>query len=148
MADSKYYRLDSGGEAVSDTHPLPTMLLDASGNDVAYPANGVLDSTNVVKAPVYTYLGAQLGLACEASTGLTVPIGARYAQIQAAVQNVRYRYGEDSGANVATTPTAPTTTTGMRLTANSELYCDVATLANMRFIAETSGALLNVSYFS
>lgn len=124
----------------------PVVVVGSDGSTVAYPnATTAVDSTGVVKAPVYTYKGAQLSLACDTAVGLTVPTGARYAQIQAAVQNVRYRYGADDGT---ITPTNPTATSGMRLTANSELACDVATIANMRFIAETAGALLNISYFS
>lgn len=123
----------------------PVTLVDSTGASVATASSAATDSTNVIKAPVYTYKGAQLALACDTAVGLTVPTGARYAQIQAAVQNVRYRYGADDGA---ITPANPTTTTGMRLLSNSELACDVATLVNMRFIAETAGALLNVSYFA
>lgn len=124
----------------------PVINVDGTGAAVSYPnAATATDSAGIVKAPVYTFKGAQLSLACDTAVGLTVPTGARYAQIQAAVQNVRYCYGADDGT---ITPTNPTTTTGMRLTANSELACDVATIANMRFIAETAGALLNVSYFA
>lgn len=123
-----------------------TIAVAADGSTVAAPTTAALDSANIVKAPTYTFKGAQLSLACDTAVGLTVPTGARYAQIQAAVQNVRYRYGTDAGD--PTTPTNPTTTTGMRLLSGSELACDVATISNMRFIAETAGALLNVSYFS
>lgn len=123
----------------------PIVQVDSSGNPLAAASSTALDSTNVVKAPTYTYKGAQLALACDTAVGLTVPSGTRYAQIQAAVQNVRYRYGADDGT---ITPTNPTASSGMRLLSGSELVCDVATISNMRFIAETAGALLNVSYFS
>lgn len=32
MADSKYYRLDAGGQSVSDDHPLPVTVIGAGGS--------------------------------------------------------------------------------------------------------------------
>jgi len=118
----------------------PTMSVDPTGLYAGASASA-RDANGVTKAPTYTFLSHQLNVAIDSSTPLpTIPIGAKYAQIQAAVQNARYRY------DGATTP--PTASSGMRLLANSELACDVADLSTMRFISETPGALLNIAYFS
>lgn len=127
--------------------PILVSLTDANGNAVnpapATPVQAAAqDSTGAMKAPVYTFLGHQLGVAVDTSTGLTVPAGTRYAIIQARAQAVKYRYDGST--------TAPTSTVGMSLAAGGELAVDVgqAGITAMRFISATAGALLDVAYFS
>lgn len=76
------------------------------------------------------------------STALTIPVGVdgrepEFAVIHTDTQPVRYR---DDG-------TAPTASVGMRLPVGAELIIDGAQLKATRFIYETAGANLNVSYY-
>lgn len=77
------------------------------------------------------------------STGLTLPTGSDgkepdFCIIHVDTQAVRYR---DDG-------TAPTTAIGMRLPVGGELLLEGgAQMKAIRFIAETAGANLNVSYY-
>ena len=89
----------------------------------------------VVDAQVYP-LGYQQITATAAAVGLTPPAGARIAQIDAEAQPVRWR---DDGSN-------PTATVGMRIPVGSELKYS-GDLSAIKFIAETAGAILNVSYY-
>ena len=84
-----------------------------------------------------TCLGYQQITSLSSSTALTVPAGATLALIVPEAQNVRWR---DDGA-------APTASVGMLVPANSSMSYD-GDLKAIRFIAATSGAILNVSYYA
>lgn len=71
------------------------------------------------------------------AAGLTVPVGATYAIIQAEAQAVRWR---DDG-------TDPTTTVGMTIAAGAELRYD-GNLRGIRFIEAAASAKLNVSFYN
>ena len=92
----------------------------------------------VASMPCVQYpLGYQQITSLSGSTPLTVPSGARVALIQPEVQAVRWR---DGGA-------APTASVGMPLAASDKLFYD-GDLASVRFIQQTAGAILNVSYYA
>jgi len=82
-------------------------------------------------------LGYEQVTALSASTGLTVPAGARLAVIHVQTQAVRWR--DDGGA--------PTSTVGMPL-AIDDIFLYVGDLAAIRFIEGTPTAVLNVSYYN
>ena len=82
-------------------------------------------------------LGYQQITNLTSSTELTVPAGATLALIVPETQNVRWR---DDGV-------APTASVGMLVVANSSMSYD-GDLQKIRFIAATSGAILNVSYYA
>ena len=82
-------------------------------------------------------LGYQQITSLTSSTALTVPAGATLALIVPETQNVRWR---DDGV-------APTASVGMLVPANSSMSYD-GDLKAIRFIAATSGAILNVSYYA
>ena len=84
-----------------------------------------------------TCLGYQQITSLSSSTALTVPAGATLALIVPETQNVRWR---DDGI-------APTASVGMLVPANSSMSYD-GDLKAIRFIAATSGAVLNVSYYA
>ena len=84
-----------------------------------------------------TCLGYQQITSLSSSTALTVPAGATLALIVPEAQNVRWR---DDGV-------APTASVGMLVPANSSMSYD-GDLKAIRFIAATSGAILNVSYYA
>ena len=84
-----------------------------------------------------TCLGYQQITSLSSSTALTVPAGATLALIVPETQNVRWR---DDGV-------APTSSVGMLVPANSSMSYD-GDLKAIRFIAATSGAILNVSYYA
>ena len=84
-----------------------------------------------------TCLGYQQITSLSSSTALTVPAGATLALIVPETQNVRWR---DDGI-------APTASVGMLVPANSSMSYD-GDLKAIRFIAATSGAILNVSYYA
>ncbi len=84
-----------------------------------------------------TCLGYQQITSLSSSTALTVPAGATLALIVPETQNVRWR---DDGV-------APTASVGMLVPANSSMSYD-GDLKAIRFIAATSGAILNVSYYA
>ncbi|TBR39271.1 MULTISPECIES: hypothetical protein [Dyella] len=81
-------------------------------------------------------LGYQQITATGTAFTLTPPTNARLARIGAEAQVLRWR---DDG-------TAPTATTGQRITAGTEIEY-VGNLAAIRLIAETAGAIANVSYY-
>jgi len=68
---------------------------------------------------------------------LVPPDGATYALIQAEAQSVRWR---DDGTN-------PSASVGMIITANTYLEY-TGNPATFKFIEVTSGAILNISYYS
>jgi hypothetical protein len=68
--------------------------------------------------------------------GLAPPTGARVCIIQTITQNIRWR---DDG-------TDPTTTTGMQLLATRD-FLYTGDLVAIRFLEETAGAQINVSYY-
>ena len=84
-----------------------------------------------------TCLGYQQITSLSSSTALTVPAGATLALIVPETQNVRWR---DDGV-------APTASVGMLVPANSSMSYD-GDLKAIRFIAATSGAILNISYYA
>lgn len=132
---------DLSGRAVRAVVPAFIATTASGDSPVATPVTAAAqDATGAMKAPTYTFLGHQLGLAVDTSTGLTVPATTRYAIVQARAQAVKYRYDGNT--------TAPTSTVGMSLAAGGELAVDVVGIANMRFISATAGALLDVAYFS
>lgn len=67
---------------------------------------------------------------------LTVPEGAKFALIQVEAQTVRWR---DDGED-------PTTAAGMQLKVGETLTY-TGDLSALKFIEETAGAVLNVSYY-
>lgn len=75
-------------------------------------------------------------LAIDSSTALTPPVGARTALVHVEAQAARWR---DDG-------NAPSATVGMRLAVGGELRY-TGSLAAIRFISETAGAKINVSYY-
>lgn len=84
----------------------------------------------------FTPKGFQQITTLSAATGLTVPTGATRARIQCTTKAVRWR---DDG-------TAPTTTVGMHLAADTDLWYD-GSLSALQFIEEAASAVLNVSYY-
>ena len=94
------------------------------------------------KAAPYVYTGEQqlLSAGLVAAVGLTVPAGTTLAVIQNnGTQPVRFRFGASS----------PTTSVGQRLPAGGVLYLDVteADLADVQFIRELDGPILDIQYF-
>lgn len=84
----------------------------------------------------YVPLGYQQITSLSAAAALTVPTGATSAVIVAEAQAVRYR---DDG-------TAPTATVGIPLAVGTVLQY-TGTLSAIKFIEQTSGAKLNISYY-
>lgn len=84
----------------------------------------------------YTATGTAFALTATPATGVPVPDGAVAALIQAEAQDVRWRPD-----NVA-----PTAAIGMLLKANTVLEY-TGDLNGLRLIAQTAGAILNVSYY-
>lgn len=70
------------------------------------------------------------------AASLNPPSGARIAVIDTEAQNARWR---DDG-------TAPTATVGMRCIADTELAYN-GNLSTIKFVAETAGSIINVSYY-
>ena len=83
-----------------------------------------------------TPLGYQQVTSTAAAFALTVPAGATIAEIAVEAQAVRYR---DDG-------TDPTATIGMPV-ASGVRFTYVGNLSAIKFIAQTAGAILNVSYY-
>jgi hypothetical protein len=73
----------------------------------------------------------------DAATALTVPDGTSLALIIPAAQAVRWR---DDGVN-------PSATVGQPLAVGSELRYDSVSISAFRVIAQTAGAILNVTYY-
>lgn len=82
-------------------------------------------------------LGYQQITSLGSAVGLTVPTGATLALIQAEAQDIRWR---DDGSN-------PTASIGMYLAAGNSVYY-VGPLATFKAIEVTSGAILNILYYS
>ena len=84
--------------------------------------------------------GFQQITSLNASIGLTVPDGVRYAIIECdhtAGQYVRWR---DDG-------TAPSATVGMTIPPGAQLIYNASDLKQIRFIEEAAGAKLNIAYY-
>ena len=81
-------------------------------------------------------LGYQQITTLSAATSLTVPKGATYAVIQAEGADIRWR---DDG-------TDPTASVGMVI-ASGDTLPFAARLGAVRFIQETAGGVLNISYY-
>lgn len=71
------------------------------------------------------------------STSLTVPTGASHALIQCLTQNVRWR---DDGVD-------PTALVGMQLAAGKDIFY-AGDLDEIEFIEETSGGVVNITYYT
>lgn len=82
-------------------------------------------------------LGYQQITTVTTSTALTVPADALFAVIIVEAQAIRYR---DDGI-------PPTATVGMPLSVGSTLHYD-GDLKKIRFIEQTAGAILNISYYN
>lgn len=82
-------------------------------------------------------LGYQQITSLSAATALTVPTGATAALIVASTQNIRWR---DDGTN-------PTASVGMPVLVDTYFTYD-GDLSRIRFIEQSSGAVLNVSYYA
>lgn len=82
-------------------------------------------------------LGYERITATSAAIGLTVPKGTVLAIITPDDQAVRWR---DDG-------TDPTATIGYPLAAGAELRYTANALGKLRFIAQTAGAILHVTYY-
>lgn len=74
--------------------------------------------------------------ATSAAFGLSPPPGTAYALVTAEAQGLRWR---DDGVN-------PTASVGMPMAAGDSILIDTAIVA-VKFIAQTSGAILNVSFY-
>lgn len=85
---------------------------------------------------VYGPLGYQQITGMSGATLLTVPATARVAEIVVEAQGIRYR---DDG-------TAPTSTVGIPVAAGVSFQYS-GNLSGIQFIQQTSGAILNVSYY-
>nr|DAH84771.1 MAG TPA: hypothetical protein [Caudoviricetes sp.] len=85
----------------------------------------------------YVPLGYQQISSLAASTPLTVPPGANFALIDCEAQAVRWR---DDG-------TAPTAAIGMPMAVADAPLDYSGNLAALRFIEQTAGAKLNISYY-
>lgn len=85
----------------------------------------------------YAALGYQQITSLSAAAALTVPAGATTAVIRAEAQAVRWR---DDG-------TDPTATVGMPVATTDTPLVYTGPLSKIRFIEQTSGAKLNVSYY-
>lgn len=97
---------------------------------------GTVQATYADMGLTHVPLGYQQITTLTAATKLTVPAGATMAVITAEAQAVRYR---DDGV-------APTATVGMPVAVGAPFQYS-GTLSAMQFIAQTSGAILNVSYY-
>ena len=84
----------------------------------------------------YTPLGYQQITDLSVATKLTVPAGATVALIEAEAEDVRYR---DDG-------TDPTSSVGMPV-AKGTTFWYAGTLSAISFIEQTSGGILNISYY-
>lgn len=82
-------------------------------------------------------LGYQQITSLAAATALTVPAGARLAQIVCETQAVRYR---DDGTN-------PTASIGYPLATGDHLIYS-GDLSRIKFIEQTGGAKLNILYYA
>jgi hypothetical protein len=89
----------------------------------------------VIQGP-YKTIGFQQLATLTASTGLTVPVGARCAYIQCEAQAVRMR-GDG---------TAPTAAIGLRLTTTAAPFFYQGDLASLRFIEEVAGGKINCEF--
>jgi hypothetical protein len=82
-------------------------------------------------------LGYQQITSLSSAASLTVPSGATAALIVASTQNIRWR---DDGTN-------PTASVGMPVLVDTYFTYD-GDLNRIRFIEQSSGAVLNVSYYA
>lgn len=99
------------------------------------PGQNVPGNTGVVPAPNRPLGYQQIGTVSSA-IGLTVPMGALVALIQAESQDVRWR---DDGTN-------PTSTSGMTIAAGTILPY-TGNLSAIKFIEAAASAKVSVSYY-
>jgi len=102
---------------------------------VDQPDSTPVKSVRVADEPL-TPLGYQQITSLSSATALTVPDLARFALIEAEAQGVRWR---DDGTN-------PTAAIGMPLSAGSTIWY-VGNLEDIKFIEDTAGGILNVTYY-
>lgn len=86
----------------------------------------------------YKALGYQQITTLTGATALTVPDGTSIALIVATTQAVRWR---DDGVD-------PSATVGMPLSVDKDLVYGAGQLSRLRFIEQTAGAVLNISYYA
>lgn len=106
------------------------------GNDPTVAANAIPVWIAGAPGSAVTPLGYQQITGMAAATNLTPPAGATSAVIQASTQAVRYR---DDGV-------APTATVGQPLAINQQ-FTYSGPLTVIQFIQQTSGAILDVTYY-
>jgi hypothetical protein len=92
---------------------------------------------NISNRVIYTPMGFEQVTGMDSSTGLTVPKGARYALLSAEAQGIRW-----SDASV------PTTALGIVMAVADQPFWYAGNLNSLRFFEDTSGAILNVLYYS
>lgn len=105
---------------------LPVYLTSGSGPPITVSSSPYL----------YTPIGYQQITSLATATNLTVPSGATIAVI--AVEGAAVRYRDDG--------TSPTASIGMPLAIGAELIYQSA-LSAIQFIQQSSGAILNISYY-
>lgn len=85
----------------------------------------------------YTPMGHEQ-IAPTSSTGLTVPVGAKFALMSASVQGIRFT---DDG-------TAPTLTLGVVIPVGAAPMWYAGNLSSLLFFNDVAGGLLDVLYYS
>lgn len=71
------------------------------------------------------------------ATGLIIPAGTSFAEVQVSVQAVRFRADG----------TAPTASVGMPIAVGDLRTFPIANLSALQFIEQAAGAVLNVTYY-
>lgn len=92
--------------------------------------------TRVLDATIYPVQGAYQQLAVDTATALTVPDDAILIIVLCQTQAVRWR---DDG-------TSPTATVGMPMAVGEKLIYN-GDLTKIKFISQTSGGVVNISYY-
>jgi|SRR6478752_665308 len=95
-----------------------------------------MSTRNYVQLPQLGYV-QHLAAAVDVGVNLAPPAGAVYAVVIPEAQAVRWR---DDGQN-------PSATVGMPLAVGQALQVDGKLLSQYKFISQTAGAILNVSYY-
>lgn len=116
--------------------PYAVAAVEYADLDLAMPGTTYVPPIDVITA--IDFKGFQQITNVSSSTALTIPSGATRAVIYVEGANVRYRIDGDT--------TAPTASVGMFLP-NGSTTPFLGSLSTTRFIQESAGAKLNVSYF-
>lgn len=85
-----------------------------------------------------TGLNVKKSLVADSGLSPPIPLGARYALLQAESKSIRWR--DDT--------TDPTATVGMRLIADGEPFLYDGDLSAIEFIEESASAKLNVAFYA